>query len=137
MIVVAIIGLLAAIAIPSFVRARETSLNTRFAADLNVATGAFIEYAQEKGNYPPDVLPGIVPAGMDDFLLRMHWTESTSLGGEWDWDYKQFGCTAGVSVHGPTAGVAELKRLDKLIDDGDLSTGNFRQRSAGYIFIIE
>ena len=43
MIVVAIIGRLASIAIPSFVRAREGSMNGRYGADLQVAKGAFIE----------------------------------------------------------------------------------------------
>ena len=54
----------------------------------------------------------------------------------WDWDYKQFGCTAGISVYQPMADAAQMQELDALIDDGDLSSGNFRTRSDGYIYVI-
>lgn len=37
MIVVAVIGLLATIAVPGFARARERALNARFAADLQAS----------------------------------------------------------------------------------------------------
>ena len=39
------------------------------------------------------------------------WTAATSVGGQWDWDYQQFGFTAGISVYRPTAGVA-VARID-------------------------
>lgn len=137
MIVVAIIGLLAALAIPSFVRAREGSQNGRYAADLRVATGAFVEYSLINGTYPGDKLPAQMPDGMGAYLAKMHWTEKTTLGGLWDWDFQQFGVEAGVSVYQPSANAEQLRRLDELIDDGDLADGTFRGRPAGYIAIIE
>jgi prepilin-type N-terminal cleavage/methylation domain-containing protein len=137
MIVVAVIGLLAAIAIPSFVRARERSLNVRFAADLQVAKAAFTEYSMEHGKYPPDTQPGVVPEGMVDYLRRIEWTKPTTLGGSWDWDNGQFGFKAGVSVYSPTASSGQMLRIDKIIDDGNLATGEFRSRANGYIGIIE
>jgi hypothetical protein len=30
-----------------------------------------------------------------------------------------------------------MREIDQRIDDGDLSTGNFRARSQGYIYILE
>jgi prepilin-type N-terminal cleavage/methylation domain-containing protein len=137
MIVVAIVGLLAAIAIPSFVHARETALNNRFAADLRIARDAFIEYSADNRKYPPDTMPGVVPVGMADYLLRVPWTQRTVIGGQWDWDNAQFGCKAGVSVYQPTASLATMQKLDAIIDDGDVNNGSFRARSAGYIYIIE
>jgi type II secretory pathway pseudopilin PulG len=137
MIVVAVIGLLAAIAVPNFVRARENAQNGRYLSDLRVATGAFQEYAIEYGSYPNDKLPGQIPDGMQDYLARMKWTQRNSLGGQWDWDFQQFGATAGVSVYQPKASNEQLIRLDGIIDDGNLAVGNFRQRSSGYIYIIE
>ena len=137
MIVVAVIGLLAAIAIPSFVRARERSWNVRFAADLQVAKAAFTEYSVEHGKYPPDTQPGAVPEGMAEYLRRMEWTKPTTLGGSWDWDNGQFGFKAGVSVYHPTVSSGQLLQLDKTIDDGNLATGDFRSRADGYIGIIE
>jgi general secretion pathway protein G len=137
MIVVAIIGLLATIAIPSFAHARERSLDVRFAADLRVAKDAFTEYAADHGKYPPDALPSVVPQGMADYLRRMDWTSPNTLGGQWDWDNAQFGFKAGVSVYRPTASIGQMIKVDKLIDDGNLATGDFRSRSDGYIGIIE
>jgi type II secretory pathway pseudopilin PulG len=137
MIVVAIIGLLAAIAVPSFARARERSLNVRFAADLQVAKAAFTEYSVEHGKYPPDTQPGVVPEGMGEYLRRVAWTQPTTIGGQWDWDNSQFGFKAGVSVYHPSASSGQLLQLDKTIDDGNLATGEFRSRSDGFIGIIE
>ena len=61
MIVVAIIAMVAAIALPSFLRARQRAQNTKFINALRVASGAFDTYAIEHGNYPPDVFRAIVP----------------------------------------------------------------------------
>jgi prepilin-type N-terminal cleavage/methylation domain-containing protein len=137
MIVVAIIGLLGALAIPSFVRARETSQNGRYAADLRVAMDAFTEYAQENGDFPPDVGPGAMPQGMSEYLKRMDWLGTPILGGLWDWD--NWGYVKGVTVNGTTASASQLLRLDAMIDDGNLQTGTFRDRGGGsaYISILE
>ncbi len=46
----------------------------------------------------------------------------TRAGGAWDWDYQQDGCTASVSVDLLTASDAQLRDIDRTIDDGDLTT---------------
>jgi prepilin-type N-terminal cleavage/methylation domain-containing protein len=137
MIVMAIVGLLAVLAIPSLQRARGQSLNVRFESDLRIARDAFIQYSCDNRKYPADTQPGIVPDGMADYLKRVEWTNITTIGGQWDWDYEQFGCKAGVSVYMPATDVTEMRQIDRAIDDGDLSTGYFRTRSSGYISIIE
>lgn len=136
MVVTGIIGMLAAIAMPNFVRARENALNGRFAGDLRTMTGAFEMYYAEHGKFPNDKTPGIVPDGMEPYLGHIAWNEPTSLGGDWDWDFQVFGVTAGVSVRSPQADEEQLKRLDRMIDDGNLDSGNFRRRSGGYMLVI-
>ena len=66
MIVVAIIGLLAAIAIPNFVKARQTSQCNACINNLRQIDSAANQFALEKGqptgatiNYPTDLLPYI------------------------------------------------------------------------------
>jgi prepilin-type N-terminal cleavage/methylation domain-containing protein len=66
MIVVAIIGLLAAIAIPNFVKARETSQSNACINNLRQIDAAANEWALEKGqttgasiSYPGDLSPYI------------------------------------------------------------------------------
>ena len=137
LIVAAIIGLLAALVVPNFVRARENAQNGTYVADLRVATDAFVEYAFVNGQYPADKTPAQMPDGMDEYLARMRWTERNSLGGLWDWDFQVFGVTAGVSVYQPRASSSQLSRLDKIIDDGNLASGIFRERASGYIAVIE
>ena len=137
MVVVAIIGLLSAIAIPGFLRARESAQNSRFMADLKMAGGAFVQRSIETGTYPPDEQPSVIPAGMEEYLRGMKWSEKTSVGGQWDWDYQVLGVKAGVSALGVTAGKAQMLRIDKQIDDGDLSTGSFQDKGSRYMLILE
>ncbi len=137
MIVVAIIGLLAAVVIPSLMRARMQALRTVFINDLRVAYDAFAIQALTEGTYPPDNTPGVIPPGMEDRLRKMPWTATTAIGGRWDWDYEQFGFKAGVSVYRPGWSDEEMTDIDRRIDDGNLTTGLFRKRADGFIYILE
>jgi hypothetical protein len=74
---------------------------------------------------------------MIDDLSAVHWTEPTPIGGQWDWDFLQYGAIAGVSVFMPDLTEAQMARIDARIDDGDLTTGIFRRRSSGYIYVME
>ena len=139
MIVVAIICLLAVLAVPSFLRARQRAQNTRFINALRVASSAFDTYAVEHNSYPADVNRGIVPAGMGTYFdATLKWTSTTPIGGQWDWDKDVFGFKAGVSVVSPTASVQQLTEIDATIDDGDLNSGRFQALPSGrYTCILE
>ena len=54
MIVVVIIGLLAAMAIPAFRRVRESAQNARFVSDLRTFSQAFETYSLRNGAWPPN-----------------------------------------------------------------------------------
>ena len=139
MIVVALIGLLAVIAIPSFIRSRRESLITVHAQSLRLAADAFSLRAVERGTYPDDVSRSVVPAGMAEYMpKRMVWTERTPLGGAWDWDRDVFGFSAGVSTVGNDLAPADFLMLDKKIDDGDLNGGAFRMTAEKrFTWVIE
>lgn len=137
MIVVAVIGLLAAIAVPGYIRAKESTQNGRFIGDIRAARQAFILHAVERNVYPADETPAILPSGMTEYLANFAWSTDTSIGGQWDWDYQVFGVTAGVSVYQPVVPGAQIARIDQAIDDGNLNTGTFRARALGYVSIIE
>ncbi len=128
MIVVAIIALLAAFALPAFMRARQQAQNAKFINAVRIATGAIEQYAAEHQTYPVDVNRGIVPPGMDTYLDQsLNWTGTTPIGGQWDWDFNVFGIKAAVSVVSPTASDAQMLEIDTKFDDGNLSAGRFRQ----------
>jgi prepilin-type N-terminal cleavage/methylation domain-containing protein len=136
LIVVLLLGILAAIVIPSFGNSRMKAENNIYLTNARYACRAFSLYRVENNAYPPDRTPGLMPLGMETLLGGMDWTQPTPIGGSWDWDYGQFGVTAGVSVFQPDRTAAEMVEVDATADDGDLSTGSFRARADGYIMVI-
>jgi prepilin-type N-terminal cleavage/methylation domain-containing protein len=131
MIVVSIIALLAVMALPSLLRARQQAQNAKFINALRIATGAFELYNMEHSAYPADVNRATLPAGMDTYFGKtLDWTKPTPIGGNWDWDANVFGFTAGVSVVGTAASLEQMTEIDQKIDDGDLSTGRFQNTAS-------
>ena len=135
MVVVVIIGLLAALAVPAFKRVRQASINSRFINDLRIIRGAAETYATEQGAWPPDG-PSNVPPELLAYL-KSSFDPVSPIGGVWDWDNNVYGVRAGISVDGPNISTVQLTEIDAKIDDGDLSTGHFRTRSGGVIYILE
>ena len=136
MIVVVIIGVLASMAIPAFQKVRRNSQNKTFVNDLRQVRAAAEQYAMEQGSYPPDGNAGF-PDEMLPYVPSGIGNRPTPLGGVWDWDYERFGFKAGISVYRPTADITQMQEIDQLVDDGNLSTGNFRSRDSGYIYVLE
>ena len=136
MIVVVIIGLLAAMAIPAFARVQSQSKVSAFANDIRIGSQAFESYAMENGGWPVDG-GGSIPATMAGYLNLAKFNGPTPLGGTWDWDNGVFGVTAGLSVRNPTVDSATMVLVDQQIDDGNLATGDFRARTGGYILVLE
>ncbi len=136
----AIIALLAAFIIPAFnvaVRSRE---NARCASKLLAAVQAFESYASETGSYPADKTPGVIPPEMAGYYFPYYkidwWDDSTELGGQWDWD-NDYHFALSVSIAAPAKSSTQMIEFDRLIDDGNLSTGNFRQVGTQYHYIIQ
>jgi len=146
MIVVAIIGTLAVIAIPSFINARLRSQNASFLNTLRLLSQELELYTIEggKGDYPPDAPAATAPQGFDASGVRgFEWDQVTPIGGQWEWDRaasrteKIYGCYAGISVINPGRTSAQMVDIDEKIDDGIITAGRFRQRPDGYIYVIE
>ena len=137
MIAVAIIGLLAAIAIPNFQRARVRSQYSKIGNDFRVFGQAFQQYAMETGDYPPDSHITL-PPGMDQYIKSGQWLDARPLGGTYNWEGPNSYPYAGISIYQPNATDAQFAELDAMIDDGDTSTGEFRQTPNGrYTYIVE
>ncbi|MDA0990760.1 MAG: type II secretion system protein [Verrucomicrobia bacterium] len=86
MIVVAIISLVTAIALPSFAKARNQSMVNTMANDIRVVFDAFNMYAMENGSFPADV-PGEwvegedTPVAVAEYLDGAKWEQGPILGG--------------------------------------------------------
>lgn len=127
MIVVVIIGLLAALAIPAFQRVRQASENSRVANDFRIFSQAFEIYNTQNGGWPPNAGSGVIPTGMAGDFKADVWQKTTAIGGRWNWDKNLGSVVAGVSIAGFTCTDAQLLAIDAKIDDGDLTTGYFQK----------
>jgi type II secretory pathway pseudopilin PulG len=145
MIAVVIIGLLAALAIPSFQRVQQRSQISRFASDLRTFSQGLETLMLELGTLPGDPSSGTLSGGhaqLSDYISAGKFAQPTSLGGVWDIDSGDFGvrCVVGVDLGGAPDAIqlANLTAVDALIDDGDLTTGSFRAFNSnrrGYLLI--
>lgn len=137
MMVVGVIAMLTILAIPAFQRARQTVLLKKFAKEMLNISSAFEVYWTEYHQWPSDGTPGDMPEEVYPFLSGVEWSAETCIGGRWDWDAGVFDIVAGLSVYAPSCDEAQMMQIDRILDDGNLQTGAFRQRSGGYIYILE
>lgn len=139
MIVVVIIGLLAAMAIPAFKRVIRRQQNSQVVNDFRVFSQAYESYSTMSGRWPSNQSPGIIPPVMRvGWLKNGVWEANTPIGGQWNWDYNNVGITAGISISSYTCRNSQLLEIDRLIDDGDLATGAFQQTGGGRVtWILE
>jgi prepilin-type N-terminal cleavage/methylation domain-containing protein len=132
MVVVVIIGLLAALAIPAFQRNQRATQNARVINDYRVFVQAFEIYNTQNGAWPPNAGSGVVPTGMSGDFKEDTWKAlQTPIGGRWNWDLDKTDFKAGVTIAGYTITDQQATEIDAKIDDGDLSTGTFRKTSGG------
>jgi prepilin-type N-terminal cleavage/methylation domain-containing protein len=136
MIVVVIIGLLAALAIPAFQRVRQASESSRIANDYRIFSQAFEIYNTQNGGWPGNVGPGIIPPGMAGDFKADVWQKATAIGGRWNWDKGLNGFVACISISSFTCTDAQLIAIDAKLDDGDLNTGNFRKTQPTRVSLI-
>lgn len=145
LIVVSIIGLLALVMIPAVTKAIERRENALTASRMRMAINAFELCRSETGAYPRDRTPGVIPPEMtdyfDDLNITEWWTETTDVGGKWDWD-KGYHYAYSVSISRPTASQEQLEELDALLEygnntRGDLTSGAFRKYDNQYHYILE
>ncbi len=135
MIVVVIVGLLASLAIPAFLRIQENSLATRIANDFRIFRGGFETYLMEHGSWPADVNQGVLPPEMEGYFTSF--TEPFPNGDLWDWDRNAAGAVAGISLQGGNTPERIMERVDKTLDDGNLSTGSFTRNGDRYTLELE
>ena len=149
-VVVIIIGLLAAMAIPGTRSVQRRSNYARVMSDFRVFAGAFQHYASENGSrWPADQASTstALPAAMTGYLRGSNWDRPTPFGGYYNWDYNITHqgrvVKAAIAIYAQpgapiTVTQAQLLEFDKKYDDGNLSTGSFQ---IGFqncpLFIIE
>ncbi len=146
MVVVVIIGLLAAASLPAY---RLITLRSRAASvvnDLRTFSTVFITYSLQNGRYPDDGDPQVVPPQVAG-QLPGNFSQRTPIGGvyKWNFDIPADGvpAKAAIIIQAATGNALlddldQLETVDKQIDDGNLATGNLQLGSTNsLVFIIE
>ena len=140
LIVVVILGILAAIIIPSFTNASEDTKQTAFIASVKNFSNAAMVFRAMTGQHLEDAGSGIIPAGFDEYIRQDDWENGTPIGGVWDAELNSFGLTSALGVHfdgtGDTQDATFMTHIDQQFDDGDLATGAFRQLAADRYYYV-
>ncbi len=146
MVVVVIIGLLAAAALPTYRRITMRSKATTVVNDLRTFSTVFITYSLQNGRWPADGNPRVVPPEVAG-QLPTNFIQKTPIGGyyKWNFDVPADGITAKAAlIIQANSGnpiiddLDQLELIDQLIDDGNLATGNLQLGSSNsVVFIIE
>lgn len=137
MIVVAIIGVLAALGTPAYQKLVAKSKQTMFASDLRAATHAIDRFAMEQGSWPPDGA-GSWPEALREYLPPPErWHKPTPVGGTWSWSVGAGDYRVALLVSDLPGGVAQAALLDRLVDDGDLTQGLVRAAGTGLAYVFE
>lgn len=140
MVVVVIIGLLAALALPAFQRSQRASQTARVVNDFRIFSQAFEIYNAQNGAWPDTAAPGAIPTTpfpMANDFRAVSWQTNAAIGGQWSWDNDlSSGGVAGISITNFTCLASQLGDIDAKLDDGNLTTGNFQQLSSTRITLI-
>lgn len=145
MIVVSIIGILAAIVIPTFSNARETSTATSAATSLREYARSCMRYKLDHDTWPPTAPGGHgFNDALDPYISKADRLIDTPAGGYWAYHDWGAGSRSLISGERYTVGVliarandSSFQEIDALIDDGDLSTGTVQQyNNYGYTNLV-
>jgi len=136
------------LAVTTILQRQHVARTTRVAAELQAFSKAFQEFSAQHTSAPPSTNEDqVVPAGMEVLLHGTTWTEETAVGGHYRWtqavaepkeqpaEHRVLG-TIAITAFMPDQPLSltplEMRRLDELIDDGNLATGDFRSGFNGW-----
>jgi prepilin-type N-terminal cleavage/methylation domain-containing protein len=134
MIVVGIIAVIAGIAVPAWMRAREDARGSAVINEMRQLTEAFQSYATDNNNsYPASGSNfSVVPDGMAGYMPQnTTWAVSPPGGGYWYWinvaPVGVWGFNGFVGLYNSGLSTATVENMDALLDgESDLNNGAFR-----------
>jgi hypothetical protein len=133
-----IIGLLGWLTIEVVGRLRQRHRCDAFVAELRKFEEIFRQYPPHPATIGAG---GTLPRATAEALAGTQWTSGSPFGGNYEWLPMRANTPGGLGVIALTAFApefplrvtrAELSRIDRQIDDGDLATGRFRAGFNGW-----
>jgi type II secretory pathway pseudopilin PulG len=153
MVVVLIISMIMALAVPSYQRVQKKAKAGALVNDFRVFSAVYLSYAHENGAWPAESAAGVIPTGITSQDMKADvWTRPTPIGGKFDWEFLQVH-PGGTSPGGTWRAAIAISDtadaplivdpeiyllIDEALDDGNLNTGSFRYgNNNSPIFILE
>lgn len=141
-VVVAVLGILAAAVVPRFVTAQEDTNLAATAEDLKVIEAALQMYVSKNGAYPRDVSRTQYPTELKPYFKNGNPFEKfVPIGGKYDYEGPPGWNPVQISMRTETDKIghsqADAQRLDEYMDDGDLSSGLIRRDGNRTYYIID
>ncbi|MEN0020445.1 MAG: prepilin-type N-terminal cleavage/methylation domain-containing protein [Planctomycetota bacterium] len=141
LIVVVILGILAAFVTPQFATAADDSRAGAFVTSLRTFAQAAEIHHSRTGEFPADSSSGAFPPELAEWIRPSDWgSGETPLGGVWDFERNSYSIISAVGVHfdgtGATRDDAFMADVDATFDDGDVTTGRFRRIDANRYYLV-
>lgn len=143
MVVLVVLGIVAAIVIPLTADASDEAKEAVFVEDLRQFVQAWQLYYLDTGEFVADGNTGTAPSDWAPYVSVNKWEGGTPIGGQWDIE-RSYGGSSGIgagvgvvfgnSSYGFYPGDDVMQRIDAILDDGDISTGGFRQFGTRFYF---
>ena len=142
LIVVVILGILAAIVVPAYSSFSSDAEKNAFITDLRSFISAAEYYRSKTGDFLAEADPATAPDGWEAYVDIRKWARPTPIGGRWEIrrDTGQFRSAIGVNFSAATdrrPSDESMQHIDSAFDDGSLQTGRFRKIDDDrYYFIL-
>ncbi len=128
--VIVILAILSAVVVPRYFDFSERAKLNSTVASWKVLTRAVNQYVIDNGGIPPNVNDALMPPQLNPYLAQADFTKTPAVGGMWDYDeWGGFngggaGLRVSVSITQSPSPQSVFLQIDRMVDDGNLSTGN-------------
>ncbi|MEN0020444.1 MAG: prepilin-type N-terminal cleavage/methylation domain-containing protein [Planctomycetota bacterium] len=128
-VVVVILAALATIAVPRAAHAASRARHTAFVSHLRALVHAAEVHLQTADAPFIDSHSAEMPTEFEGVFDEEDWENDSPIGGEWDLESNDVGVGLAIGINNfdGAAEIADLVAVDRLIDDGRLTSGNFRE----------
>jgi len=131
LVVVVLLGLMGAVAVPQFAGTKQEMMQSAFVNDVYALTDAIQLYQLDHDAYLPNTKAGELPEPLRPYIPFHRWEYGTPIGGAWDYEAnKSLGFKSAIGVRFsqlPRPSVGFMEQIDARTDDGDLHTGWFTE----------
>lgn len=140
-VVVVIIGVLIALTVPGYRRIRIKAQATAVQNDLRTFASAFTTSNMQNASWPSGGFgPGVAPPSMAS-ALTVAFAKPSPIGGKYEWiSNSTYKAAIGITTDGGSVmsnDLELLEQIDRMLDDGDTSSGNVKLDGPSFVYVIE